>query len=217
MHNRQTFPSGFYDHTHVQEDKYYGVPENIALTAVRLYKLPPDGFWEMLDTCPQLRKSIIKISVQRSQIHEAVSQQQAKLISLGTLSAGLAHELNNPAAATKRGVQNLDEILQKLPTLALKLHQQPLTEEQLAFLTDLYKQATITAKTKCELDPLTRSEAEDAISDWLEDRDVAEAWKIAPTLVTAGQIHDRKMPSSFRVPPSIHTRALRCIAWDRER
>lgn len=162
-----------------------------ALTAVHLYKLTPDGFWEMLDTCPQLRKSIIKISVQRSQIHEAVSQQQAKLISLGTLSAGLAHELNNPAAATKRGVQNLDEILQKLPTLALKLHQQPLTEEQLAFLTDLYKQATITAKTKSELDPLTRSEAEDAVSDWLEDRDVAEAWKLAPTLVTAGLNSER--------------------------
>ncbi len=157
-----------------------------ALTAVHLYKLSPDGFWEMLDTCPQVRKSIIKISAQRSQIHEAVSQQQAKLMSLGTLSAGLAHELNNPAAATKRGVQNLDEILQKLPTLALKLHQQPLTEEQLAFLTHLYKQATATAKNPSQLDPINRSEAEDAVTDWLEDRDVADAWKLAPTLVTAG-------------------------------
>lgn len=157
-----------------------------ALTAVHLYKLTPDGFWEMLDTCPQVRKSIIKISAQRSQIHESVSQQQAKLISLGTLSAGLAHELNNPAAATKRGVQNLDEILQKLPTLALKLHQQPLTGEQLAFLNNLYKQATATAKTPSQLDPISRSEAEDALSDWLEDRDVVDAWKLAPTLVTAG-------------------------------
>ena len=63
-----------------------------ALTPVHLYKLSPDAFWHMLDTCPQVRKGILKISAQRSQIHEAVSQQQAKLISLGTLSAGLAHE-----------------------------------------------------------------------------------------------------------------------------
>lgn len=157
-----------------------------ALTAVHLYKMNPDGFWQMLDTCPEVRKTILKISAQRSQIHEAVSQQQAKLISMGTLSAGLAHELNNPAAATKRNVQNLDEILQKLPILALKLHQQPLTEKQLAFLTNLYKQATVTAKNSCQLDPISRSEAEDALSDWLEDHDVLDAWKLAPTLVIAG-------------------------------
>ncbi len=157
-----------------------------AVTEVHLYKLTPDGFWEMLDTCPQVRRSILKISAQRSQIHEAVTQQQAKLISLGTLSAGLAHELNNPAAAVKRGVQNLEEILQKLPALALKLHQQPLNEEKIAFLSDLYQQATTTAKSCSHLDPITRSEAEDAISDWLEDHDVADGWKLSPTLVAAG-------------------------------
>lgn len=162
-----------------------------ALTPVHLYKLSPDAFWHMLDTCPQVRKGILKISAQRSQIHEAVSQQQAKLISLGTLSAGLAHELNNPAAAVKRSVQNLEDILQKLPTLALKLHQQPLTRERLAFLSDLYQQATTTAKSCSHLDPLTRSEAEDEVSDWLEAHDVDEGWKLAPTLVASGLDTDR--------------------------
>ncbi len=162
-----------------------------ALTPVHLYKLSPDAFWQMLDTCPQVRKGILKISAQRSQIHEAVSQQQAKLISLGTLSAGLAHELNNPAAAVKRSVQNLEDILQKLPTLALKLHQQPLTGEKLAFLSDLYQQATTTAKSCSHLDPITRSEAEDEVSDWLEAHDVDDGWKLAPTLVASGLDTDR--------------------------
>ena len=157
-----------------------------ALTLVHLYKLTPDAFWQMLDTCPEVRRNILKISAQRSQIHEAVSQQQAKLISLGTLSAGLAHELNNPAAAVKRGVQNLAEILQQLPTLALKLHQQPLTKEKLEYLNELYQQAIAGAKNCRHLDPIARSEAEDAVSDWLEDNDVTNGWKLAPTLVTAG-------------------------------
>ncbi|HCF26638.1 MAG TPA: ATPase, partial [Cyanobacteria bacterium UBA11049] len=172
-----------------------------ALTLVHLYKLTPDAFWQMLDTCPEVRRNILKISAQRSQIHEAVSQQQAKLISLGTLSAGLAHELNNPAAAVKRGVQNLAEILQQLPTLALKLHQQPLTQEKLEYLNELYQQAIAGAKSCRHLDPIARSEAEDAVSDWLEDNDVTDGWKLAPTLVTAGIDTERLEEIVDRIDP----------------
>lgn len=53
-----------------------------ALTKVHLYKLTPDAFWQMLSRCPATLRSILKISAQRSQIHEAVTQQQAKLIPL---------------------------------------------------------------------------------------------------------------------------------------
>jgi signal transduction histidine kinase len=157
-----------------------------ALTAVRLYKLAPDTFWQMLSRCHAILRGILKISAQRSHIHESVTQQQAKLISLGTLSAGLAHELNNPAAAVKRGVKQLEEVLQKLPALALELHQQPLTPAQLTFLGDLYLQAVQSAKTAPPLAPLTQSEFEDAVADWLQDHNIAEGWKMAPTLVAAG-------------------------------
>ncbi len=157
-----------------------------AVTPVRLYKLSPPAFWRMLELCPQVWRSILKISAQRSQIHESVTQQQAKLISLGTLSAGLAHELNNPAAAVKRGVQNLEEILQQLPALALKLHQQQLSTQKIAALLELYQQAIAGAKNCSYLDPITRSEAEDTLSDWLDDHNVPNSWKLAPTLVAAG-------------------------------
>jgi signal transduction histidine kinase len=157
-----------------------------ALSDVRLYKLTPEEFWEMLQMCPTILRRILKISAERSQIHESVSQQQAKLISLGTLSAGLAHELNNPAAAMRRNVQTLEEVLQKLPSLALKMHQQPISEGQLAFLCDFYARSLSSAKNTDKLDPLTQSELEDEITDWLEDRNVKEAWKLAPVLVSAG-------------------------------
>lgn len=156
-----------------------------ALMDVHLYKLTPDIFWEMLRRCPATLRGILKTSAQRSQIHAAVTQQQAKLISLGTLSAGLAHELNNPAAAVYRGIKNLEEVLQKLPTLALKLHQQPMAAEQTTFLSDLYTQATASVKHPAQLDPLTQSEAEDAVTDWLEEHAVANGWKLAPSLVAA--------------------------------
>ncbi|MGC1245064.1 MAG: ATP-binding protein, partial [Spirulinaceae cyanobacterium] len=157
-----------------------------AVTEVCLYKLDPDAFWQMLTLCPSVLRGILKISTERSQIHESVTQQQAKLISLGTLSAGLAHELNNPAAAIARGVSCLEEVLRQLPTLALKLHEQPIGKEQLTFLSSLYQQTTEAAKNAPQLDPLAKSEAEDALTDWLEEQNVEKSWQLAPTLVNAG-------------------------------
>lgn len=157
-----------------------------ALTDVKLYKLAPDRFWEMLQMCPTILRRILKISAERSQIHESVSQQQAKLISLGTLSAGLAHELNNPAAAVRRNVQTLEEVLQQLPALALKMHQNPISPEQLQFLGEFYQKAIASALKTTKLDPLTQSEREDETTDWLEDRNIKEAWKLSPALVVAG-------------------------------
>ncbi|PSB54878.1 ATPase [Chamaesiphon polymorphus CCALA 037] len=156
-----------------------------ALTDVQLYKLVPDDFWKMLELCPGVMRRILKIAVERSQIHETVTQQQAKLISLGTLSAGLAHELNNPAAAVRSNVQNLETALQTLPSLALRLHQQPFTAAQIAFLDDLYQRATTAAIESSSLDPIAQSEAEDAIADWLADREIANPWQLAPMLVMA--------------------------------
>ena len=157
-----------------------------ALTNVQLYKLTPDDFWKMLELCPGVMRRILKVAVERSQIHETVTQQQAKLISLGTLSAGLAHELNNPAAAVRSNIKNLETALQTLPSLALKLHQQPMTQEQIAFLSDLYQRATTAALSAAPLDAIAQSEAEETLTDWLEVHEVENAWKLAPMLVTAG-------------------------------
>ena len=171
-----------------------------ALTAVELYKLTPDEFWKMLEICPRVTRSVLKIATQRSQIHETVTQQQAKLMSLGTLSAGLAHELNNPAAAVRRNVETLETILQKLPVLALKLHSSEITQEQLTFLTQLYEQ--LAATQTIVLDPLAQSEAEDAVSDWLEDHEIENSWKLAPTFVAAGLAVERLNDIADHITPT---------------
>lgn len=157
-----------------------------TLTEVRLYKLEPDEFWDVLRLCPKVMRKLLKISAERSQIHESVTQQQAKLISLGTMSAGLAHELNNPAAAIRRNVETLEEILQTLPSLALQIHQQPISAEQVEFLSQFYRRSERSTLSPTQQDPLSQSEAEDELTDWLENQGVDNAWKLAPTLVAAG-------------------------------
>ena len=112
-----------------------------TLTDVVLYKLESEQFWEVLQMCPTLMRKILKISAERSQIHASVTEQQAKLISLGTMSAGLAHELNNPAAAIRRSVETVEEVLHILPSLALKIHQQPITPKQVDFLSQFYERS----------------------------------------------------------------------------
>ncbi|MGB5959911.1 MAG: ATP-binding protein [Coleofasciculaceae cyanobacterium] len=155
----------------------------------------------MLEMCPGVMRQILKVAVRRSQIHETVTQQQAKLISLGTLSAGLAHELNNPAAAVRRQVQHLEDILQKLPSLALQLHRQPINQQQLQFLNNLYLQATIKTRTLQSPDPLTQSELEDSVSDWLEEHKIERGWTLAPMLVTAGLTVDKLAEIADQVVP----------------
>jgi len=154
-----------------------------TLTPSYLLRLSKDCFWEMVTGCPAVSQAILKMMAERMQIFQSVSQQQQKLVSLGTLAAGLAHELNNPAAAVRRDAHRLQEIFRELPTLSLKL--QPLAEPQRIFLDNLLRQVT-ERPASIQLDPLTVGDREDEVTDWLATHEVTNGWKLAPTLVAAG-------------------------------
>ncbi len=157
-----------------------------AVTRCRIFELPKDAFWRLISTCACVTTAIFRTMAERVQDVQSLLQQREKLAALGTLAAGLAHEMNNPAAAVTRGARNLQDIFQDLPSLALKLNQQQLTNAQLAFLADLQRDATKRALTALRLDPLTQSDREDEVTDWLEAHGVVDCWKLAPTLVGAG-------------------------------
>jgi signal transduction histidine kinase len=155
-----------------------------AITDVGLLKLDVPSFWEMLRICPEALRDILATSVKRAELHESVSQQHGKLISLGTMAAGLAHELNNPAAAIGRSAAEAREAFQEASEKAVELGNLPLTEEQRSFVAGLPQE--VGQKSGTTLDSLEVSDLEDELAVWMEDHGVEEGWEISPTLAGAG-------------------------------
>ncbi len=155
-------------------------------TPVRLFKLNTPSFWEMLRTCPEVLRGILATSVERAEPHESVSQQHARLISLGTMAASLAHELNNPAAATGRSAQEAREVFRESSSRALKLGGLEMSAAERAFVAGLPDEVVKRAEDAPALDSLERSDKEDEVALWLEDHGVEEAWELSPTLIGAG-------------------------------
>jgi signal transduction histidine kinase len=125
-------------------------------------------------------------SVERAELHEPVSQQHGKLISLGTMAAGLAHELNNPAAAIGRSATEAREAFQEASEKAAELGNLPLTQEQRSFVAALPQEVARESRTATPLDSLEVSDLEDELAVWMEDHGIEEGWEISPTLAGVG-------------------------------
>jgi signal transduction histidine kinase len=157
-----------------------------AVTPVRLLKLDVPSFWEMLRICPEVLRGILATSVERAELHESVSQQHAKLISLGTMAAGLAHELNNPAAAVARSAQEAREAFRESSVRAVRLGELEMSPAERAFVAGLPDEVAERPEGAPALDSLEKSDKEDEVAIWLEDHNVEEASDLSPTLVGAG-------------------------------
>jgi len=155
-----------------------------ATAQTKLLKLGRASFWEMLKVCPEVLRGILATSVERAELHESVSQRHAKLISLGTMAAGLAHELNNPAAAINRAAAEARRTFRDASERAAKLGTLPLDAAQRSLVAEL--PGKVAAMNPPALDSLERSDLEDEVALWLEERGVEEAWDVSPTLVGAG-------------------------------
>lgn len=142
-------------------------------------------FPEMLQRLPVLQPKLVSVLADRVRETTRTDQQREKLTALGKLSAGIAHELNNPAAAVRNAAQNLQQVVRALRTAGLHLDQRGLKPEDRIFLAhiecDWSKEHPPAA-----LDSLERSDREEAIGEWLEDRGISTARQLAPDLVDAG-------------------------------
>jgi signal transduction histidine kinase len=116
----------------------------------------------------------------------AREQNRERLASLGTMSAGLAHELNNPAAAAKRASSDLAETLEVLTDTVGLLVESGIEREQAADLVALQREAATISASRSALSALDAADAEDAISDALAAAGVSEPWRVAEPLVAAG-------------------------------
>jgi signal transduction histidine kinase len=111
-----------------------------------------------------------------------MARQREALAALGTLAAGLAHELNNPAAAASRAVDALGEAYEEMLGSLRSLAAAPVTAAQFAAL-DTLRQELAPLPPR---DPITAADREDALSDWLADQGVRRDWVLAPALAGSG-------------------------------
>ena len=117
--------------------------------------------------------------------NQAVSQRE-RLLALGSLSAGLTHELNNPAAAAVSATSALRERVAGMRHKLGILTKQPYHQETLESLIDLQERAVERVAKAPALGPMEASDAEDAVSDWLDGYGIQGSWNLAPVLVQAG-------------------------------
>jgi signal transduction histidine kinase len=117
---------------------------------------------------------------------EVTLRQSEKLATLGKLSAGIAHELNNPASAAVRGAEQLKNNISDLQKTQFKLGKLSLSDEQLVKVKALNEMFYEKSKQPNELDPLTRSDLENEMEDWLEGKGLNNCWELASTIVNTG-------------------------------
>jgi signal transduction histidine kinase len=157
-----------------------------VILPVRLLRVSREGFWRLMATCPNVREQILANASQRIHSFQANTLHQEKLISLGTLAAGLMHELNNPGAAAKRSAAQLRENLSRLQDISLRFCHSPLTNEQAHCLIGMQREVLALQKKAKPISSLEEADAEEELANWLDSIGVTNGWKLAPTLVAAG-------------------------------
>jgi signal transduction histidine kinase len=159
--------------------------DSIALEPSEILAIPREDLVMMARDCHEITSILVHKMLDRSRDFTSSGLHDEKMISLGKLSAGLAHELNNPASAIERGASLLEDRLEDAERATRALGASQLTEAQFTAI-DAVRSSCFATPTAGVLSPLQQADREDAIADWLADHGLATslAGVLAETAVT---------------------------------
>ena len=158
----------------------------VAITDCEVLRISPEAFENLLSTSSTAALAVLHWVMNRLSQNDALLHQQERMAALGTLSAGLAHELNNPAAAAQRSAAELSKTLLKWQRLTHEIESVALKENQTEWLNEFMKDATHRFESPVNLDALEKIDRVDQLQSWLEANGVESAWEIAPAMVNFG-------------------------------
>jgi len=157
-----------------------------VLKACNVLYLREELFWQLMFACPQVRMGVLGNMARRLQVFQSQELHREKLISLGTMAAGLMHELNNPGAAARRAASQMRENLSRLQQISLRFcSHEVMTAGQADCMRVLQEQALLPRKPSA-MSSLEQGDAEDELASWLEGHGIENAWKLAATLSAIG-------------------------------
>ncbi len=161
-----------------------------AETGCRLATVAPEDFKRLAFAQPQVHQRVMRqVAPVMSRVTER-EQNRERLASLGTMAAGLAHELNNPAAAARRAAAQLTEALEAIGSALASFVEAGIEREDAEQLVRLQQQAVAQAASATALDTLDASDAEEDLLARMEALDVEEPWRLAEPLAAAGVDQD---------------------------
>jgi signal transduction histidine kinase len=145
-----------------------------------------------------------------------IVQQRQQLLALGALSAGLTHELNNPAAAAVRATAALRDRVAGMRRKLAMLAKGDLDPELLGLLVDLQEEAVRAVSEAPRLTPLEEAQREDALNDWLDGQQVPNGWELAPIFVAVGAMPEFLGKLADQAPPAMLEGAVHWLAYTLE-
>lgn len=151
-----------------------------AVTDARVLRFPSSLFPDLVQKMPELTQRLVGLMSDRIRETTRREQQRDRLASLGKLSAGLAHELNNPASAAKRAASQLREVLKKIRDASHELGRRELTARQKSEIESL--EASFAQSNEAPPDSLTVSDLEDQIDSLLRSHGQNDLWQMAADL-----------------------------------
>lgn len=157
-----------------------------ALADCRLYEISSEDFLQLVHECRDFERMVFRTVQSRVKGLQSFIQNREKMAALGTLAAGLAHELNNPAAAVVRSLKDIMPAMLELQRMNLVYGQRNVDEEHTAQWLKIRDDGYEFIESD-RTQPLAMMDREDALLDWLENYGVAEAWKLAEPLA-AGNV-----------------------------